>query len=75
MKRNVAGRALAVLGLALSACQPTIPGNVPVELKLEKYAGNLKVIKLEKDGELLSFPYRCRRFRLTSLLSTTRKAW
>ena len=47
--------AFLVLGLALLGCQPPAPEQTPVELKLEKYAGELKVIKLEQDGEVYSF--------------------
>ncbi len=49
--------AFIVLGLALSGCHPPSPEDSPFELKLEKYAGELKVIKMEMDGQVLSFLY------------------
>jgi hypothetical protein len=49
--------AVIALVLALSGCQSPSSEFSPFDLKLEKYAGELKVIKLEKDGEVYSFLY------------------
>lgn len=43
------------LALALSGCLSPASENSAIELKLEKYAGELKVIKIERGGELHSF--------------------
>lgn len=48
---------LVILALSLISCQPPAPETAPAQLKLEKYAGELRVIKLEKDGQVLSFLY------------------
>lgn len=53
------GTSLKILFLLVLAglfgCEAPSPEIPPVELKLEKYAGELKVIKLEKNGEIHSF--------------------
>lgn len=46
-----------LLMMVLFGCQPASPENSPFELKLENYAGELKIIKLEKNGEVYSFLY------------------
>ena len=46
-----------VLLVTLFGCQPPSPENSPFDLKLENYAGELKIIKLGKNGEVYSFLY------------------
>ncbi|MHA1544092.1 MAG: hypothetical protein ACTSU8_03050 [Alphaproteobacteria bacterium] len=48
---------MLIVALSLFGCQPSSPETSPVQLKLEKYAGELKIIKLAKDGQVLSFLY------------------
>jgi len=57
VRLNLMPFAVAALGLTISGCQPPATQNFPLELKLEKYAGELRVINLEKDGETYSFLY------------------
>ena len=48
VRLNLMGFVLIALALAISGCQPPATQNLPVELKLENYAGELRVIKLQK---------------------------
>lgn len=56
---NMFGTPLKILFLVglvgLFGCDAPSPKRLPLELKLEKYAGELKVIKLEKNGQVYSF--------------------
>lgn len=57
MQRSFTRSVFIVLGFALLGCQSPSPEYSPFELKLEKYAGELRVIRLEKNGEVYSFLY------------------